>query len=97
MKHTSTDKEIEKLQAQLKKLKKDKIRGTIGGTVCMESQLKGITQRKLAQAAGMSPQNLWSFISGRVPNPKFHTLLRLAAGLGTPLSQLILKWEEAQK
>lgn len=54
---------------------------------------KALKQEEVGEAAGLGRNYLTTLESGRT-NPSFDALVRLARGLGVPLSELILLYEE---
>jgi transcriptional regulator with XRE-family HTH domain len=48
----------------------------------------GLTQRELAQRAGLNPQTVKHLLGGQNPQPHARTLHKLAAGLGVSVDEL---------
>lgn len=61
----------------------------LGRRVRVARELRGMTQKEAAQAAGIATDMISRLENGRYQSPGLRTLIRIADGLGTSLSDLL--------
>jgi transcriptional regulator with XRE-family HTH domain len=63
--------------------------GELGKRVRLAREHRGMTQKEAAQAAGIATDMISRLENGRYQSPGLRTLLRIADGLGTSVSELL--------
>jgi DNA-binding XRE family transcriptional regulator len=73
--------------------KREPLRGEIGGIIQQIRESKEITLREMAKRSGVAA-GLASRVEAKSDaNPNWNTLVKLAAALETPLSEIVARWE----
>lgn len=60
----------------------------LAGVLVFLLELKGMTQRALAEASGIDPSYINKIVKGRIKKPEVRTLLKIANALGVPIQEL---------
>ena len=61
----------------------------LGHRIRVAREQRGMTQKQAARAAGIATDMISRLENGRYQSPGLRTLLRIAEGLGTPVSELL--------
>ena len=61
----------------------------LGHRIRMAREQRGLTQKSAAEAAGIATDMISRIENGRYTSPGLRTILRIADGLGTPLTDLL--------
>jgi DNA-binding XRE family transcriptional regulator len=76
--------------------KREPLRGEIGGIIQQIREAKEMTLRDMATRSGVAA-GLASRVEAKADaNPNWNTLIKLAAALETPLSEIVARWESAR-
>jgi transcriptional regulator with XRE-family HTH domain len=63
--------------------------GMIGKKIRQLRKAKGLSQRQLAEVAGVAASHVGLIESGRIRNPRLDTLLKLSVALGFPRGHVL--------